>query len=264
MISFQRLGQEGLGNQLFQYAFLRSTARRLRVPFYCPSWVGDQVFHLDDAAERASAPLGIDTWFEPVASDNAGFNTRALTIEDGTDIYGYFQSERYFVDKDEVRRWYLFRRERLEAVEARHAEIAFSESVGVHLRFGDKRSSRHYYLPSLDYYQRGISLAGDRPAVVFSDEPDRAREHLARLRSRAIHIEGNEAHEDLYLMSRCGAFVCSPSTLAWWGAWLGPPDRLVVVPSEGHFHPTSPYTCDSYWSDTWIELPGLGFTPRPT
>ena len=63
MISFERLGEEGLGNQLFQYAFLRSMARRLGVSFYCPSWIGDQVFDLDDGGERAAAPVGIDKWF---------------------------------------------------------------------------------------------------------------------------------------------------------------------------------------------------------
>ena len=51
MISFSKLGSFGrLGNQLFQYAFLRSTAARLGTRFHCPQWIGDRVLHLDDAA----------------------------------------------------------------------------------------------------------------------------------------------------------------------------------------------------------------------
>lgn len=260
MISFERFGGEGLGNQLFQYAFLRVSALRLGVPFYCPPWIGDEVFQLDDAGERAEAPVGIDKKFK---IGSVGFDRRALTVEDGTEIEGYFQSERFFVGRrGEVRHWYRFRREQVAAVDARHAGIEFSASVGVHLRFGDKRLLPQYYLPSPDYYRRAILLAGKRaPTIVFSDEPPRAKEHLKDLPGRFVFIEGNEAYEDLYLMSLCRAFVCSPSTLAWWGAWLDPdPDKLVVVPKEGHFSPTSPYECESYWCDNWVELRGLRFT----
>ncbi len=262
MISFRRLGEQGLGNQLFQYAFVRTTARRLGVRFFCPHWIGDDVLHLDDASERATQVVGIDKWFLP---ESVCFDESALAIEDGTEIYGYFQSERFFADPDAVRHWYRFRRECVEAVEARHSGIDFAESVGIHLRFGDQRLLRHYYLPYPDYYRRAIELVGaSAHTVVFSDEPDRAKAHLQSLPGRFLFIEGNEAYEDLYLMTRCRAFVCSTSTFCWWGAWLNPnPHTLVVVPEEGHFGPLSPYRCESYWCDGWIQLPALGFTPRP-
>ncbi len=53
MLSFSKLGEHGrLGNQLFQYAFLRTQAERLGVPFYCPHWTGDDVFTLEDEPQR--------------------------------------------------------------------------------------------------------------------------------------------------------------------------------------------------------------------
>ena len=49
MLSFSKLGNYGrLGNQLFQYAFLRMTARRLGTQFFCPKWDGDDIFNLND------------------------------------------------------------------------------------------------------------------------------------------------------------------------------------------------------------------------
>ena len=86
MISFSRLGDYGrLGNQLFQYAFLRTTALRLGVKFYCPEWIGDSIFLLNDENEKAKEPVGIyRTYVEP--SDNPGFNESAMRIEDGTEI----------------------------------------------------------------------------------------------------------------------------------------------------------------------------------
>jgi hypothetical protein len=55
MISFPKLGNYGrLGNQLFQYAFLRSSARRLGVQFHCPKWDGGDIFDLDDLGRCGS------------------------------------------------------------------------------------------------------------------------------------------------------------------------------------------------------------------
>ena len=42
----------GLGNQLFQYSFLRTQAERLGVKFYCPNWIGDEIFDLNDKKQE--------------------------------------------------------------------------------------------------------------------------------------------------------------------------------------------------------------------
>src|SRR4028119_1267925 len=98
MISFSNLGNYGrLGNQLFQYAFLRTTARRLGTQFFCPKWDGDELFNLNDEGERASEPSGIIHHFD--AHPQPGFTSEALSIGDHTEIQGYFQSEKYFLDK---------------------------------------------------------------------------------------------------------------------------------------------------------------------
>ena len=99
MISFSKLGMRSrLGNHLFQYAFLRSTAQRLGVKFYCPYWIGDTVFCLDDEDERSDSPSGIvEVYKEPY--HYTGFNQLAFQISDGTDIEGYFQTEKYFYNE---------------------------------------------------------------------------------------------------------------------------------------------------------------------
>jgi hypothetical protein len=96
MISFTRLGKaQGLGNQMFQYAFLRTTAQRLGVTFFCPAWKGERIFQLKDEAVRVREPLSIDKKYcQP--KDTSGFSPSALRIEDGTEIFGFFQSEKYF------------------------------------------------------------------------------------------------------------------------------------------------------------------------
>ena len=142
MISYSDLGARSrFGNHLFQYAFLRTTARRLGVPFYCPRWHGDDVFCLEDEAERAAAPMEIVTeYVEPY--ENPGFNELALQIRDGTNIRGYFQTYRY-LDREQVRGWYRFRDEKVASVRLRYAHVNFATSVGLHVRLGDVLTSSY-------------------------------------------------------------------------------------------------------------------------
>jgi hypothetical protein len=254
MISFQALGEWGrLGNQLFQYAFLRMTARRLKVLYYRPPWLGDQVFHLDDVSERAARPEGISRCYvEP--KSNVGFNASALAIEDGTDIRGYFQSERYFTDPAAVRRWYRFKDETVKEVRFKYRDVDFPNSVGVHLRFGDIFGSPKYVIVPPWYYREALARVRVKKTVlVFSDDIERARKWVKGLRDRLIFVEGNQAHEDLYLMTQCHDFVCSVSTLSWWGAWLiNHPDKTVVTPREW-FRPGYQTKTDLRCSN-WIEI----------
>jgi hypothetical protein len=258
VISFSKLGSFGrLGNQLFQYAFLRSTAVRLGTRFHCPAWIGDRVFQLDDAALRAAPQALPKTWRS--ALRDVGFEPDALRIEDGSEIQGFFQSARYF-DAREVRRWYAFREEAVADVAARHAHVDFDDAVALHLRFGDKRGSARFYLPRPRFYLDALRdrIPPRRHILVFSDDRRRSRRYLSRLEGRAEFVAGNEPYEDLYLMSRCRDFIGSSSTLAWWGAWLDPrADKIVVVPAEGLFRPGVRTAATDYWPAGWIQVRGL-------
>ena len=257
MISFPSLGSRGrLGNQLFQYAFLRTTARRLGTRFHCPEWIGDRVFHLDDAGERADA--------QPLAKryrqsrTDVGYDRRAEGIGDGTEISGFFQSARNF-DEASVRRWYRFREDAVAGVAARFEHVDLSDGVGLHLRFGDKRHDLRFYLPRPRYYEGALARLPWRAHIlVFSDDPQRSRSYLGSLRARAVFVAGNEPYEDLYLMSRCRDFISSPSTLSWWGAWLGArADRTVVAPQEGVLRPGAPAASTDYWPEGWVRVRSL-------
>ncbi len=96
MISFSTLGKTGarFGNQLFQYAFLRSQAKRLGVTFYCPAWEGEKIFLLDDTNEKSADGSSVYEYHEDPYRH--GFNAEAFTIDDDTEITGYFQSWKFF------------------------------------------------------------------------------------------------------------------------------------------------------------------------
>jgi hypothetical protein len=260
MISFRALGRQQFGNQLFQYAFLRTTARRLGVRFYCPDWRGTGLLQLEDDNERELRPDGVDkTYVEPASY--FGLNPNALAITDGTDVYGFFQTEQYWQDADSVRRWFRFREDRTARVRDKYKSIG-GEDVGLHVRLTDKTTVEgriRYYTPGVRYYDEALRRLGPRERVlVFSDDIAGARRVLHGLRANLLYVEGNEDYEDLYLMTRCRDFICSVSTFAWWGAWLGEnPGRKVVCPAEGPTRPGCEAQNRDYWPAPWTKVRAL-------
>lgn len=263
MISFQKLNYKGrLGNQLFRYAFLRTTARRLVVKFYCPPWEGDSLFLLDDSREREAQVSGIDkTYSEP--RNNCGFNRQALEIEDRTDIYGYFQTDKYFEDKIQVKKWYTFREEIVSLLSAKYNHIDFSKSAGIHLRLKDIVSDpmlgMRYYIPRYNYYLQALQqLKYKENILIFSDDIELAKKYFKNLKGNIIYMEGNRDYEDLHLMSLCHDFICSVSTFSWWAAWLNTySDKTIVVSEEGPFRPGCPTVNQDFWPNEWKRIKAL-------
>jgi Glycosyl transferase family 11 len=259
MISFSKLGNYGrLGNQLFQYAFLRVTAQRLNTNFFCPAWEGDQIFDLKDEETRAVAPDGILHHFDP--TPEAGFCPRALGITDYTEIQGFFQSDKYYPDKAVVRSWYSFRPEIVHSVESLFPPSLLEDAVSISLRLDNDYANTREYFPLYppSYYRRGLSRTGARgPVLVFADRPDLAKTFIASLDgNECILVEGLSPHQQLYLMTRCRANVITNSTFAWWGAWLNSRDDRVIVAPSAWCRPGVPNGVSSILPDEWIKVRG--------
>ncbi len=113
-----------------------------------------------------------------------------------------------------------------------------AQPVSVHLRLGDYRSflGEDVTLP-LAYYANAMQhvrvRVPDPTFVVFSDEPEFARQHLPET-GKAIFVHHNNAltaFEDLRLMAACKHHVIANSSFSWWGAWLNPDEgKLVCAP----------------------------------
>ncbi len=259
MISFTKFGELGrLGNQLFQYAFLRSKARQLGVKFYCPSWIGDTAFDLNDSSERMAAAEAINYRYVESA-DYTGFNQNTAQIKDCTDIHGYFQTEKYFCE--DVRSWYRFKDSAIDDVRRQYKNMDFANSVGISVRLGDFVTTygHQYYVPMRQFYSRSLELTPRAESVmVFSDDIPGAKKLLGDLGTKMHFIENYEPHEGLYLQSICRDYICSPSTYAWWAAWLNNyEDSVIVAPAEGAFRPGGRKKNHEYWPDRYKKIPAL-------
>jgi len=119
MISFNQLGNLGrLGNQMFQYASLRGIAANRGFDFCIPP---EDSFGVSDPNVKNS-DTNIYTAFDLdhcnkflrpnqlVKESGYHFDEKIFnTCEDNSDLYGYFQSEKYFKHiEDDIRKDFTF------------------------------------------------------------------------------------------------------------------------------------------------------------
>ncbi len=258
MITLSQFGGR-IGNNLFQYAFLRATAARLGTQFFCPPWEGDRIFCLGDEGERVAEPSGITNFFD--AGSQSGFIPEALSIGDHTKIQGMFQSEKYYPNKSLVRSWYKFEDGIKNEVEKLYGSILDNDCISFSLRLdADYGSTRDYFpLYPLSYYQESLTVINPGHSIlVFSDRPDLARDFLQPLQGyNLIFIDNLKPPQQLYLMTRCRANVITNSTFAWWGAWLNShPEKIVVAPTTW-CRPGVPNQVEGILCDDWVKIPAL-------
>ncbi len=163
-----------------------------------------------------------------------------------TYLDGYFQTEKYYAGfEDVIRRDFEF----VAPPDARNGEMlkeitASKNSISIHVRRGDyvnlASANTFHGVCGLDYYERAIQHAvqnteGTPKFFVFSDEPEWARNNL-NLPGEATFIDfnkGKESYNDLRLMRHCKHHIIANSSFSWWGAWLNPdPKKLVIAPER--------------------------------
>lgn len=271
MVISQILG--GLGNQMFQYAAGRAVAFRCQQPYRLDltgfeNYTLHQGFEID---RIFSAPVTLATdgdvrsglgWRSGKLTlkvlrrvNSALLNGPNLAIEPhfnywpglskmGPSCYlmGYWQSEKYFKDCDDLLRADFSFKLPLDGANLQASmRMQGEQSIGLHVRRGDylthAATASILNVCSLDYYRSAIKYMVERiPSpcfFVFSDDLQWAKSNL-NIPYPVSYIEGNQgprSYIDMQLMSLCGHQIIANSTFSWWGAWLNQnPEKIVIAP----------------------------------
>jgi hypothetical protein len=281
----------GLGNQMFQYAaglslaHLRKTTLFVDVRFYGENKVHqgfelDRIFECDplvvndDDLDRiigvrrhslcqrilklklATALRGKHFVVEP----DMRFWPDFFTLSDNCYLSGYWQSEKYFIEiQDVVRSHFTFKN--IDCIKIDHyKKLMLSEnSVSVHVRRGDYVNSNFHGLCSVDYYKRAIDIIGDlisNPVIYFfSDDIGWVKKNFAcDFNVQYIDFnKGSDSWKDMYLMTLCRHHVIANSSFSWWGAWLGNNKNKIVIAPERWFLKSNVNVQDVCLS-SWLRL----------
>ncbi len=172
------------------------------------------------------------------------FDAKILKLPNNVYLDGYWQSEKYFNDiEDVIRREFAITVPQTGDNQKMAKLISSRESVSLHVRRGDYvsdlQTSKVHGTCGLEYYARAIaeiSSRVDEPYFfVFSDDPEWSKANID-ISHPVIFVDHNnslKSYEDLRLISQCCHHITANSSFSWWGAWLNPySDKIVIAPDK--------------------------------
>jgi len=300
MIGYDRLGTNGrFGNQLFQYAALRGIAAHHGYEFCIPpddhhtyaNYGMHHPFKLPHLKHQGfvnknNSPQAMYS-YESLKQLNASTKNVKESVyyldedlfnnfEDGTNLDGFCQTEKYFKHiEDEIREDFAFKDDILEP--CNEFISTFENILFLHVRRGDNVGREEYYrMMTFDYYKRALEhFDDDAYVLVCSDDPEWCAEQDFFADDRFLvntdvpkydHLclEGDGTHKhscvpytDLCLMSLCNGAILSSSTLGWWGAWLQKGRTNPIIVPEHWYGPTLEKVndCRDLYPEDWTVLP---------
>ena len=174
-----------------------------------------------------------------VKEQTINFRPEILTLRDDAYLDGYWQSEKYFSDiQDVIRKEFTVKNKPDPINESYLGEIKDCESVSVHVRRGDYVSNPttnqvHGFL-GLEYYQKAMNTMLEKIDTphffVFSDDPEWAEKNLTTdAPTTYVKHNGTKNYEDMRLMNTCKHHIIANSSFSWWGAWLASNENKIVI-----------------------------------
>jgi hypothetical protein len=147
-------------------------------------------------------------------------------------IDGFFQDGRFNVTSVPIKRRYLSAADTLL-----RGLTGAQVTVAVHIRLTDYERWPVYGVPGAsippDWYRERMAELRSRLSsptfVVFSDDTIAAQR--LELGNDVVYFNGS-VFEDFTAMARCSHVIMSPSTFAWWSAFIfRRPDKILVAPT---------------------------------
>jgi hypothetical protein len=240
MLSFNHLGNLGrLANQMFQYASLKGIATNRGYDFSIPP---REVFGQNDTNVKNSDVILYDV-FDLEKSNNIGLvqnpmlqervhtfdNELFVNCPDNVDLFGYYQSEKYFKNiEDDIRKDFSFRSEVMKDCRKCFVDnFGETDVISLHIRRGDYVVNPNHPVQDIEYYQKALSkLSKDIPVIVFSDDTEWCKEHEFFAPDRFFISENNGTEVDLCMMSLAQYHIIANSSFSWWGAWLAKSQKV--------------------------------------
>jgi len=267
----------GLGNQLFQIVATIAYALENGQPF--------RFLRQDMLGSRHTAWTTLLIGLQPYLCNEIPANLRVVRerefsynklppigLNSSLSLFGYFQSEKYFVPHYET----IYR---LLDIEKRRGELLQKykcppeNSVSMHFRIGDYKQIQNYHpLMTYAYYANALThiqcVKGPKhkmSIIYFCEEIDICDvlvivDRLSRTFPLYEFVRCSNLLEDweqLLYMSCCHHNIIANSSFSWWGAYFNlHPDKIVCYPAKW-FGPSVPSNTRDLCPAEWIKLDEL-------
>lgn len=225
-----------IGNNLFQYAFIRALSERHGIKWALPLWSGSKFFHMGrNWSIDENIPVDVNKREFGFDYDPQFANRESCDFTKNINFIGYFQSEKYFADAwDKIKDDFRFEKSyRIKFMDFQPDK----KDVAVHVRRGDYVSNQNYILLSSKYYIDYFNKHPKKTFYIFSDDYDYCKKHFVQ--KNVVFMDGHSAIDHLCMMSKFTNLFIANSSFSWWAAKLAElyngdvnvirPDRLFAV-----------------------------------
>lgn len=273
---------EGLGNQLFQYAYARSLQLRNGgdVRLCALHGEGNRTYRQYEL-DKFKITLARDKNIEKIASyidkniivkrllkqitekvsflnyiheKNVKYDEKQKYLIGNYYVSGWFQNEEYFKEYASVIRKEIQLKKKIKISKQLRHILKNCNTVSVHIRRGDYK--RYNNVLNMEYYQKAFALINscveDVYFVVFSDDLEWVKKNID-FGERVYFVNEDKRlkdYEELVIMSKCKHNIIANSTFSWWGAWLNTYTQKIVIGPKQWF----PRDNSNIMPETWIKL----------
>ena len=237
-----------LGNQMFQYAFIYSAAKKLKTTFYMDKSVDfllpDKYFTIENDFCRVPDHYVFSIkGFKLIFSHHlrkAFYNllrnffllrpeefsnhelpaSQQYKIANNRIFLGHFQSAGYFLEfKTDIQRLFSIKPLHKTRFEAIMKTLPRAEKyVTIHIRRGDYTALK--WAVDNTYYHEAIKTIHNEGNyyIFISDDPEFVKNEFSYVANK--YISENDEITDLQFLMHAQICILSSSSFSWWGAWL--------------------------------------------
>lgn len=218
-VIYSHLGAMGrTGNAMFQIAATVAYGIKHNMPFMFPKWEGFKAFKYPFHTYNNNPQF-------PMFREN-GFHYSEIPKIENVDLFGYFQSWKYFDHCEH------FIRDIFEPNDIIKQNILKldGDTCAIHIRRGDYLRLKDYHtkLPK-EYYLEAMMVVGAERNIIFSDDISWCMDNFAGCE----FVNTGDDIVDFYTMSQCKHFILANSSYSWWSSFLSPyKDGRIIAPKK--------------------------------
>jgi hypothetical protein len=252
-----------LGNQLFQYAFIKALSKKLNAPFFMndkfEKFIVPDYFDLEESStliNRAKKMYfklrhGLFHRLQSVPVDT--YNDAIFeSLTDNIIYSGYFQSELFFKNiADKIPSYIRVNEKHKKKFTEKYQDVfTVNPVISVHLRRGDYLNLNDWWAENygsndltlpVSYYLHcleQINNIQDYKIIFVSDDIEFARTVFSHIKN--ADFSDNDMMTDFQIILNSDICIISNSSFAWWAAYLNRKEKKKVF-------------CPEYWLGFKVE-----------
>lgn len=227
MVTFSALGNLGrMSNQMWQISAVIGYSRFYGMDYVIPNWQYAQ--HFQGPFNQSSSIRRMPTVKEK------SFSYQRLLKHSDADLFGYFQSIKYWKHCEEEIRKMFKPNEKIKAIIDKQNDFSKINSCSIHVRRTDYLELKDYH-PSLplDYYTKAIEKARADLYIVFSDDIEWCKENIKAEGKEVIYFSSGIDILDWFVAGTCKQHIIANSSFSFWYSFLSEREgKTIYAPAK--------------------------------